>query len=507
MSITRRRFLKAGVASGAFLGASVFSHPLVRRAWAATGNRYFIVLFLDGGNDGLNTVTPIDDGAGALRSSYESARFNLRLLPPTSGSDTANLLPIGFDPNTGAQLGLHPGLSGRSATVTQSGDAGFGGLKALYDAGMVAVIQGCGYPDYTLSHEESRSIWQTANPQYRSALLNTGWVGRHLAATFTGADVPAVAIADTVSPELRQFTTSVLAMERLADFEFPRDQQYAADHAAKDAAFLALHGLAGAGPQPARLIGTSGAATFDGTVSFPNAHSVYEADRSSWSLGYDDGGAGGSVNRRLARDFREVAKVIYAQERTPALSGIAARYFRLRLGGFDTHADQGANQQDGWHFGLHAEVGASLKHFFDDLADMDPTLPERIAVLVWSEFGRRVAQNGSGTDHGSQAPAFLIGGKVNGGIYGQHPNAAAADWNDDGNTRYRQSGDADPYALAFRSTDFRDVYGTILTRWLGVSDAAAQLVMPLDAGPGTDWWTVPNFDLRRFAGGVPLFRP
>ena len=507
MAITRRQLLKTGVASGALLGASVFSHPLVRRAWAATSNRYFIVLFLDGGNDGLNTVTPIDDGAGSLRADYEAARFGLRLLPPSSGSDTANLLPIGLDPNTGAQLGFHPGLSGRSATVTQPGDAGFGGLKALYDAGMVAVIQGCGYPDYTLSHDESRIVWQTANPQDRAALLNTGWVGRHLATSFTGADVPAIAIADTVSPELRQFTTSVLAIERLADFDFPRDQQYPSDDAAKDAAFLALHALASAGTQPRRLIGASGTATYDGTVSLPNAHAVYQADRSSWSLGYDDGGGSGAINRRLARDFREVAKVIYAQEKTPALSGVAARYFRLRLGGFDTHAEQGANQPGGWHFDLQAEVGASLKHFFDDLADMDPVLPERVAVLVWSEFGRRVAQNGSGTDHGSQGPMLVVGGKVNGGIYGQHPNIASADWNADGNTRYRQSGDADPYALAFRSIDFRDVYGTVLTRWLGMSDAAAQLVVPLDTGPATEWWTVPNFDLRRSVGDVPLFRP
>jgi uncharacterized protein (DUF1501 family) len=506
MAITRRQFIKrSGLTAGALLGPSLFAHPLVRQAFAVTGNRYFIVLFLNGGNDGQNTVAPIDNGGGTLRSDYEAARSGggggLRLLAPSFGGDIANLLPLGTDPNTGAQLGFHPGFYGLSDSVTTSGDPGFGGLKALYDAGMVAVVQGCGYPHYNLSHDESRKIWQTANPQYLTSIASTGWVGRHLAGAFGSADIPAVIIDNEVSPEFRQFTTSVLAIRRLESFDFPRDNQYFDDFVAKNTAFNDLQLAASGGPQPLKLLGDSGAATYLGTVNYPNAHDEYQADRDSWSAGY------GQINRSLSRDLREIAKVIYAQEKTPALAGIAARFFSLNNGGYDTHSDQKANAPSGQHYNLHSEVGGSLKHFFDDLDDIDVGLPGRVTVLVWSEFSRRILQNQNGTDHGSQGPMLLIGGKVNGGIYGQHPNIAESDWNGDGNTKYRQSGDTDQYTLPFRSTDFRDVYGTILTKWLGMSDAAGQLLLPLDVGSATDWWTVSNFDLRRGSDSATLFQP
>src|SRR4051812_20906814 len=171
MAITRRQFLKrtGGAAALGIVGPSLFSNPLLRRAMASTiGDRYFVVLYLDGGNDGLNTVTPVSNGGGTLRSDYNVARDNLNLSP----TDLAATL-IGNDPNTGAQLALHPGFAGTGA--------GLGGLKSLYDQGMLAVVQGVGYPDYSLSHDEARVIWQTANPLGLSTYAATGWVGRFLA--------------------------------------------------------------------------------------------------------------------------------------------------------------------------------------------------------------------------------------------------------------------------------------------------------------------------------------
>src|SRR5437867_12871246 len=122
MALTRRQFLKrSGAASAAaLLGPSLFTSPLLRRAFAETiGDRYLVVLFLDGGNDGLNTVVPVDDGGGSLRSAYEMARLSgtggLRITPAELSASL-----IGSDPHSGAQLALHPGL---------------GGFKALYDLG------------------------------------------------------------------------------------------------------------------------------------------------------------------------------------------------------------------------------------------------------------------------------------------------------------------------------------------------------------------------------------
>src|SRR5690606_4117563 len=165
------------------------------------------------------------------------------------------------------------------------------------------------------------------------------------------------------------------------------------------------------------------------------------------------------IDRRLAYDLREVAKIIYGV--SSGVPGVGARFFQLSNGGYDTHSDQGGAL--GQHYELHREFGDSLKVFYDDLADMG--VADKVLTVVWSEFSRRIEQNGNGTDHGSQGPMFVIGGPnaLNGGVYGNHPNIAKSDLEGDGNTRYRQT------AHPFRSTDFRDVFGTILKHWLNMS--------------------------------------
>jgi uncharacterized protein (DUF1501 family) len=112
-------------------------------------------------------------------------------------------------------------------------------------------------------------------------------------------------------------------------------------------------------------------------------------------------------------------------------------------------------------------------------------------VMVWSEFGRRVEQNDGGTDHGTQYPVFVLGGGVQGGVYGRHPNINASALSDDGNTVYSQAA-ADP----FRSTDMRDVYGTILKHWLGMPhQQILDDVLTLDGGDPAERWTQENFDM------------
>src|SRR5690242_15411018 len=144
MAITRRQFIKrTGLATaGALFAPTFFGNRFVRQAMASTiGNRYFIVLFLDGGNDGLNTVVPLANGTtGTLRAAYVNARRTggggLQLSPSDLAATT-----IGSDFQTGTSLALHPGFAG-----FQGFDgiiAGNGGFKALYDAGELAVVQGC----------------------------------------------------------------------------------------------------------------------------------------------------------------------------------------------------------------------------------------------------------------------------------------------------------------------------------------------------------------------------
>lgn len=502
MAITRRQFLgRAGLATaGALFGPSLFGSPWLRRAMASTiGDRYFIVLFLDGGNDGLNTVIPVSGGAPigsgvGLRPLYEAARDHpstpggiriLNPLVPTPGPGA----PAMLDPATGCQLGFHPG---------------FASLRDLYEQGMVAVIQNCGYPEYNLSHDVSRNIWRSGTPL---GTVGTGWMGRYLGASgYLGNQIPAVTIGGQVAGEYQQTATSVLVFDRLQNFGFPYDEDYDGDNAAKDAAFTALYGAAAAsGNAAAQYVGGTGAATLTAASQYPGLHTQYQTDRSGFSIQYSNNNPPG-LNTSTARGLREIAKVIYGVARGDLPADLSARFFQLANGGYDTHSNQGGEEPDGDHSRLHQEIGDAIKLFYEDLADMAAgapmgsglaDLPNKVTLLVWSEFSRRVHQNDSGTDHGSQGPMFLIGGAnaVNGGVYGNHPNIDPDDAtygvDDDGNSRYSQD-NANPQ----RATDFRDVYGTIMKHWLGIADPSP--LLPLDSTlgyVGPDYWTAANFNM------------
>lgn len=470
MALTRRQFIKRTglVAAGSYLGPSFFRNPLLRQALAANLDdldRYFVVIFLDGGNDGLNTVVPLADGpSGTLRAAYQSARLTGNGGLQLSASGLAPTA-IGTDANSGTPLALHSGLIG---------------LKHVWDANALAVVQGCGDPISLnfLSHEFSRGVWQTGNPSGSSTFAG-GWVGRYLATNYGGSDIPGVNIRDSVAPEFLQTGTSVLAVNRLASFSFPYDGNYSDDIPFKHDAFSALYGQAGSAAQATlKYIGQGGAATLTATGSYQPLSDMYAGDRPRFDQAYD------TLGSNFAQDLREVAKVIYGVKQQ--VPNVRARSFELSNGGYDTHSDQGTAGANDQHNQLHHEVGDALEVFYSDCLDMG--VADKLCVLVWSEFARRIQQNDNGTDHGSQGPMFIIGGSVKRGMYGNHPNINADALNDDGNTKYSQA-TADPY----RSTDFRDVYGTILKHWLGVADPL--LLLPVDSGDPNTYWTAPNFDL------------
>lgn len=468
MALTRRQFLtRTGLAAaGSFLGPSFLRNPLLRRALADTiGNRYFVVVFLNGGNDGLNTVTPLADGSsGALRAAYEAARVSGTgglQLSPSDLTATA----IDNDPHTNTPLALHPGLVG---------------LKALYDAGVVAVLQACGYPSYNLSHELSRQAWQTGNP-LGVAGFSGGWMGRYLAANYTSSNIPGVCINQDIAPEFAQTATNVLAINRLSQFGFPYDSFNPADRSVRRDAFAGMYGEASSSLQPALdYVGAGGSATLLSSESYPPISQTYIHDRPSFNQAYS------TLKTSLASDLREVAKIIYAVKN--GVPNVNARFFEVQNGGYDTHSDQGGAESTGQHYKLLREVGDAVQAFYNDCTDMG--VADKLCIVTWSEFSRRVKQNANGTDHGSQGPMFVIGGALNGGVYGNHPNISAAALGSDGNTAYSQAA-GNPY----RSTDFRDVYGTLMKHWLNMPAAPIASVLPADSGNPASYWTVPNFDL------------
>jgi uncharacterized protein (DUF1501 family) len=468
MAITRRQFLKrAGVAAaGTMAMPSIFGSPMLRNAYADTiGDRYLVILYTDGGNDGLNTIIPRNDPAG-LRSAYEVFRNTgaggLRINEDEMA--IPSVVPVS-DPISGTLLGFHPGLAP---------------LGAMYDAGNVAVIQGVGYPNYDLSHATSQTIWQTGNPAGLAGIAGSGWAGRHLALEYMPLDIYGVTIDNTVSGELRTTGTSVLAINRLRRFGFPLDDYDENDETFYTNAFQDLSNEAAASAQPlVSLVGNSGASTYQATQSYPALEKLYDDARPGFDAAYS------ALSSGTARDLREVAKCIYGV--STGQPNVNSRFFQVRNGGYDTHADQGA--ATGAHFELHDEVASAVDLFFQDMNDMG--VGDKVTMVIYSEFSRRIPQNDNGTDHGSQGPMFVIGEAVNGGIYGNHPNINPAALDEQENTVYSQDA-LDP----FRSTDFRDVFGTILKQWVNVPEPQIlSSILPLDAGPAADYWTIQDFDL------------
>lgn len=470
MSISRRQFMgrSAAALAGASLGPSLFGRPLVRQAVAQTlGDRYLVVVFLDGGNDGLNSVIPLDDTAG-FRSAYETFRQigsgGLQIsLDSTVVPDT----PL-IDPATGTRFGLHPAL------------APFG---RLYDAGKLAIVQGVGYPDYSLSHNESSKIWKTGNPARRPALGDTGWVGRHLAGDYGPDTIPAVASASSIPGEMNQGRTNVLAIDNLAGFGLALDDyEFDLDEVVRwGENYLSIVDEQAASPQPtAGYLGRVARAYVEASRDYRFLWSLYDEARYPFSARYSD------LNSRFAIRLRDIAMVMHGV--ATGVPGVDPRLFQCARGGFDTHSNQGSVGDGSLHQQLLEDVATPMEVFMEDLEIMG--LADKTTIVVWTEFGRRVPQNANGTDHGSQGPMFVIGGSVNGGIYGNHPNIVGSALDGSGNTPYSQG------AGTFRSTDFRDVYGTILKHWLNMSESAILTdVFPPDIGDAESYWTTHDFDL------------
>jgi len=292
-------------------------------------------------------------------------------------------------------------------------------FKKMYDGGNVAIVQGVGYPDPDHSHFRSTEIWQTAQPKgYES----TGWLGRYL----DEAQLPksnlfnAVAISNVLPELLISKTTDVPAVDALRGYGLASDKRSGNREAFHEfvsdktvpfrSPFLAQvaeiedHAQRGAEELPKLVAGYQPQATYPSTP--------------------------------LGRSLALAAQIVGSK--------LGTRVLYLQHGSFDTHVTQKQTQER-----LLADFANAISAFYQDLAAHGND--KRVLTMTFSEFGRRVAENASrGTDHGEAAPVFLIGGGVKGGLYGQHPDLGRLNM---GN-------------LAF-STDFRNVYATVLERWLG----------------------------------------
>jgi len=334
-------------------------------------------------------------------------------------------------------IGLHPDLTE---------------FKSMFDAGELAVLQGVGYPNPNRSHFRAMEIWQTADPTHPP---KTGWLGRYFDACCAGADPkdgPAAAgrggaAAKEMDPKaaINIGPLAPLALQgnqfTAVSFQRPESYQWFAGNRHVDskmkAAFSAVNGLNNpASDQPN---------TGNPTLDFLERTALDAQLSSSEIRGVISKYHGGVnyPNSELGRSLQMVAQMI--------AGGLSTRVYYVSLGGFDTHVGERPT-----HDKLMQTLSSGFAAFRRDLK-MQGNL-ERVLVMTFSEFGRRVQENAShGTDHGTAAPMFVFGGAVKGGVFGGNPSLRKEDL-DHGDLKFQ--------------TDFRGVYATVLEHWLKTDSKA-----------------------------------
>jgi uncharacterized protein (DUF1501 family) len=401
MKVTRRQFIEGGVAAFTVTFAAPEFFVDVARAQGAHV-RNLVVLYLGGGNDSLSMLIPYNDPFYRVRR-------------PTLAVPAGQVLQIGTDASRAA-LGLHPRLTG---------------LKQIFDQGRLAFIQRTGYENQSRSHFLGTDIWSTADPNNPQAL---GWVGRYLDALPSPVD-PLVGWNTTGTlPHVLQGRTAVPAIANAAGYSFLSPNGGAEAAAERDTALRIASHVPVDRPELAFVYESSRAAlaTLDrvASVATYRPSTVYP-------------------NTGFAQALQSVAGAM--------VRSIGTRVFYVTTGGFDTHSGQNVNAAGGAYFNLMATLNDGLVAFYNDMRAQG--LLEDTLVLSFSEFGRRISENGSqGTDHGSASVMMAIGGRVNGGFYGTAPNLNLDPRNP---TLENNAGDVR------YETDFRSVYAQVLDSWLG----------------------------------------
>jgi uncharacterized protein (DUF1501 family) len=402
MHSTRREMIKLGLGSSALLACGQAVPLFLARSAAAIADdgaakskgRILVVVQLDGGNDGLNTVVPYRD------DEYRKRR-------PTIQIPAADARKIDD------RVALHPSLDGFSKLLEQQ---------------RLAIVQSVGYPNPNRSHFDSMAIWQTASLKADKAA--PGWLARaidHRPAPQGDAAALHVHDAMPLPRSLSGGQQVIPSLDRLEQF---RRRLGVPGDAGPDKQVVALDELArqdsGAAGSLLQFVERCSVITYASSARLARLQQNQTAEGSSYPDFYS-----------LARRLRLIAQLIKA--------GLSTAIYYTHLDGFDTHSSQ--LQQ---HAGLLRHLGASLTAFQADLEKSGES--DRVLVLVFSEFGRRLGENGSaGTDHGTAAPVFLVGRPVKPGLHGPYPDLTQLD---DGDPRH--------------AIDFRRIYASVLDRWLGV---------------------------------------
>lgn len=392
MNTSRRDLLRVGLSGLAVVSlGSTMPAFLSRLALAdqvpttqMSRDNILVVIQLSGGNDGLNTIIPYTDDA------YYKYR-------PVIGIKDQKL-------KLNDQLMLNPSMTA---------------FKELYDAGQLAIINGCGYPQPSRSHFRSMEIWHTASPEKAAT---TGWLGHYIDHALRGSQsmLKAVNIGSELPQALVADSAPVPSIQTIQDFRFKLDQNSQYDAKLEDQIIRECNAVRNDSPALEFLSRQATNAIIE-TDNIRKVAANYKTEA--------------NYPRGLGEQLRTIAQLINGN--------FGTRVFYCQTGGYDTHANQTNS-----HGQILSQVGIAVSAFMKDMTEKG--LADKVTVMCFSEFGRRAEQNSSnGTDHGAAGPMFLIGGKVKPGLHGAYPSLTDLDG---GDLRY--------------TVDFRSVYATILDRWL-----------------------------------------
>lgn len=402
MKFSRRAMMKNGMlaVSAGMVMPAIFSRGVASAmALSKDGHSFsqiatdhtLIVVQMAGGNDGLNTVIPFTDPL------YKQMR-------PTLGIPDNQVLPLD------TRLGLHPNLQP---------------LKNFWDAGHLAIVEGIGYPNQSLSHFQAMDIWQTLDLDGNGS---QGWLGKMVAGLVDqdGHPFKALDIGVETAPALLAINAQVPTLSNPKAYAIAPDPEDPDRGSTRIQALLKLYNSYPKTSPYAALLDTTAINAQTGSRQLNEAEATYKP-----AITYPTG--------PFADGLKILAEAI--------VQDLGLRVGYVTLGGFDTHANQKMT-----HDTLMSTLANGLAAFYNDLAAHGKA--DNVIVMTWSEFGRRVEENGSlGTDHGTAAPLFILGNSINRGIFGEPPSLSNLDNN--GNLKY--------------TVDFRSVYATVLDRWMGAS--------------------------------------
>jgi uncharacterized protein (DUF1501 family) len=349
-----------------------------------------VVLQLSGGNDYMNTVIPYADPI------YRDFR-------PTVGIPEDAVLHLDD------KIGLHPSM---------------GPIKDMYEQGNVAIVHGVGYENSPRSHFRSMDIWHTCEPD---TLGTEGWLGRVIRDIDPGKEsvVTGVSFGATMFRAMALPGVPVATVDDLDNYGLLTGISERRQREKILSRYKRLYGPAiGTGPVM-EFLGQTGLDALKGADILNLAPKRYSS-----TVEY--------AENAIARKLKGIAQI--------HLADLGTRIFYCDHGSFDSHANQ-----LGMHATLLGDVSEAVADFFDDLREHEAA--DNVIMLIFSEFGRRTHDNGSGTDHGAAGAAFVIGDPVKGGQHSEYPSTRREDL---------QQGDLVP------NTDFRGLYSTILEDWLGL---------------------------------------